>query len=932
MPATQPQQASTLEWLTQLYAHHDGHLAAFALDRTTGDRRTAWGHTGDLASFSTALADLEPTCCVWLGAATRTQRTRGRGTAADCDTIPGLWVDIDIAGPGHHQGGQLATDLHHAHTIANAFPLPPTAVVATGGGLQAWWLFAEPIHLADQPGLLAAWGHTWDEIGARHNVDLDNVWDPARVMRVPGTTNRKEGGARPVEVVTADWGRRYGVDDIDQHLAAPPPAPTHRSATAIPYIGPERPGDAYNLRHTGGDILARHGFTLTRTDRSGDEHWTRPGKEAREGTSATVYGDDGHTTIWSDTVRTMWPAIEVRRPYDPFGLVTCLEHRGDHRAATQALRAAGYGHTAAPTTTNGVVIEDQPEEWDEPRDFPEPAVGPPFPIEVLPSWVQRHVIDAAGQVQVPVDLTAVLAIGALSAACTGRARVHVSANWTEPVNLYLVVALRSGVGKSPAEKLMVAWLRTWQRDQIAAVMGDYEKAKLRVRHSKKKLAKLEGGMGEDADLFRAMDDVTKAEADVPTLPRLLADDASPEAVATLLRDHGERLAILSTEADLFDMLLKGKPGQRQNMNIYLKAWSGDSFIRDRKGGSESGPEWTELANPLLTCSVTVQPSVLARLYGDDEMVGRGFASRFMVSAPRDFIGRRNQAKRFEDTRLPGAHSYDEEATRLASKWSRWARPADLRISTGARDTLQAFLVETEPTLAAGGENERLAEWANKLYASVARYAGLLHLAEDGDTQAEINADTMARAVALGRYWMGHATAIGATTDHIEAQATAILGWVAEVGEFSLAQLQAGLRRPGIGLDLAADYVPALEALVGLGWLRPLAEGDWRSSVGVRRSQSPRFAPWPGMCGKPLSAFYPRSPRTAYMGECFSPLPPLPPHPPLDGTRYADYADNAIEAEIHNRPKTHADYADNADGIAAALVETIAIDPDEDLFT
>ena len=69
-----------------------------------------------------------------------------------------------------------------------------------------------------------------------------------------------------------------------------------------------------------------------------------------------------------------------------------------------------------------------------------------------------------------------------------------------------------------------------------------------------------------------------------------------------------------------------------------------------------------------------------------------------------------------------------------------------------------------------------------------------------------------------------------------------------------------------------------------------------------------------------------------MGECFSPLPPLPSHPPLDGTRYADYADNAIEAEIDNGAKTHAVYADNADEAAGAPAETIAIDPDEDLFT
>src|SRR5690606_33305319 len=99
---------------------------------------------------------------------------------------------------------------------------------------------------------------------------------------------------------------------LDQHLDPAPTPPRHRTGTQLAYIGPERPGDAYSLAHTGGDLLVRKGFTLARTDRNGDEHWTRPGKDTREGTSATVYREDGHTTIWSDTCTATWPALRVR--------------------------------------------------------------------------------------------------------------------------------------------------------------------------------------------------------------------------------------------------------------------------------------------------------------------------------------------------------------------------------------------------------------------------------------------------------------------------------------------------------------------------------------------------------------------------------------------------------------------------------------------
>ncbi|MEO6627898.1 MAG: AAA family ATPase [Aquihabitans sp.] len=357
MPEPAPDTTTTLEWLHHLYGTTEqGWLTLFCLNRVTGKRHVEWAPVDLLDLLADKAAEHEPTSCVWFGVATRHQRLDGgrRGGIEDCDAIPGLWVDIDVTGPGHADVGRLATDIHHARRIAAAFPLPPTAVINTGGGLQAWWLFPEMVDLDDSTRpLLAAWGTTWKRIGEEHDVDLDNVFDAPRIMRLPGTTNRKAGLARPVAVESADWQRRYGADDLEQHLDAPPEPPRHRSASTLPYIGPERPGDAYSLRHTGGDILARHGFTLGHTDHTGNEHWVRPGKEAREGTSATVYAEDGHTTIWSDTVRSMHPTIETMRPYDPFGLITHLEHHGDFGAATTSLRAAGYG---ASQTDIGIAI------------------------------------------------------------------------------------------------------------------------------------------------------------------------------------------------------------------------------------------------------------------------------------------------------------------------------------------------------------------------------------------------------------------------------------------------------------------------------------------------------------------------------------------------------------------------------------------------
>ncbi len=72
------------------------------------------------------------------------------------------------------------------------------------------------------------------------------------------------------------------------------------------------------------------------------------------------------------------------------------------------------------------------------------------------------------------------------------------------------------------------------------------------------------------------------EIEVPVIPRLLADDATPEATATLLADHGGRIAIISTEGGVFDTIA-GRYARTVNMDVYLKGHSGDRLRVDRQG-------------------------------------------------------------------------------------------------------------------------------------------------------------------------------------------------------------------------------------------------------------------------------------------------------------------------------------------------------------
>jgi hypothetical protein len=156
------------EWLTHLYGDADGWVSLFALDRLSGERVVRWGRAADVTKLSAEVTKLAPTSCVWFGVATRAQRLPGgkRGERDDCEVIPAMWVDIDVAGPNHARD-DLPPNVEAAHELVAMFPLAPTAVVATGGGLQAWWFLAEPVAIDDGEELLVRWGATWADLAAR---------------------------------------------------------------------------------------------------------------------------------------------------------------------------------------------------------------------------------------------------------------------------------------------------------------------------------------------------------------------------------------------------------------------------------------------------------------------------------------------------------------------------------------------------------------------------------------------------------------------------------------------------------------------------------------------------------------------------------------------------------------------------------------------
>src|SRR3712207_4631029 len=74
--------------------------------------------------------------------------------------------------------------------------------------------------------------------------------------------------------------------------------------------------------------------------------------------------------------------------------------------------------------------------WKEPTDLYSNGDLPTFPIEGLPPVLQAMAEGLAEELQIPVDLVAVIALAALSAALAGRVEVRMHGSHRERVTLY----------------------------------------------------------------------------------------------------------------------------------------------------------------------------------------------------------------------------------------------------------------------------------------------------------------------------------------------------------------------------------------------------------------------------------------------------------------------------------------------------------------
>ena len=294
---------------------------------------------------------------------------------------------------------------------------------------------------------------------------------------------------------------------------------------------------------------------------------------------------------------------------------------------------------------------------------------PPFPTDALPGPIADMVTALAEATQTDPGMPGTSALSVLSACTGGHAVIEIRPGWREPLNAYLTTIAESGERKSSVQRAMVAPILAAERQLVGKGEGERLEAETRKQVATKAAEKQRNtaaaAAGKD-EWDKAMADAIGAAmiADaivVPPIPRLVADDITPEAAASLLAEQGGRLAIVSAEGGVFDIIAGRYTRSLANMDVFLKGHPGDELRVDRKGRPPP-PEY--VPRPALTLGLMIQPAVLAAIAANRKFRGRGLRPGSCTRGRRRRSGAARSGRRSPTPR--------PAAMRLRSASSSWA--------------------------------------------------------------------------------------------------------------------------------------------------------------------------------------------------------------------------------------------------------------------
>jgi hypothetical protein len=559
-------------------------------------------HPGKIeaATFQTSQRDA---ASVWIEARqgikniyTSVNRASGAAAASnrlakkDVGTIRAVVADLD---PGKIKGGDASGEnfvrerarlLKVVNAMASEAACPPTLIVDSGGGYQAWWQLAEPLPAtAESVALVEGIGRT-----IQNRYGGDPVWNIDRIMRLPGTVNvpdpeKAAQGRTPAlsGVLPLSTGLPVTLEALQAW--APPTAPRAKQDAKLPEIDMGALPDADDYGELPSELRDRFEAARKR-DAVLDKLWGgQPAPEQKDvSPSGFSYALAGRLKRAGE-----FTAID-------FGaLLRVWDHRSEKEIDARRI-ARDWGNNPMNGTSSGFesreisnrpkspasgkVAAAPPTDWNEPTDLWVDNLQPAsLPAGVLPDLVERVARDRGLRLGVEAGAPAAALVTVLGSLVPAGNRLQMrqhDPDWrVKPIQWTAIIgppgsnkSATIGYAVSAVEKLEGEWRKTFAAAERKRKISE-------SRRAVPTKAKPEN-----------LDDVFADEpTEKPRFRQKLFNDATTEALAVALSENPEGLLYHSDELAGW---LGGMDAYRakggKDRPFWLQAKEGGPFTVNRK--------------------------------------------------------------------------------------------------------------------------------------------------------------------------------------------------------------------------------------------------------------------------------------------------------------------------------------------------------------
>jgi len=465
------------------------------------------------------------------------------------------------------------------------------------------------------------------------------------------------------------------------------------------------------------------------------------------------------------------------------------------------------------------------ESWPEIVELSQPA-PPQFDPKWLPPYIGDYVKALSDSLCVSTDMTGMAALSMLGIACQ-RKSVRFN-KWSEPLCLYTLLIAEPGEKKSPVLSAVMKPLLEWQGEKNAALQPQIRQSKREKDILEKKIQKMkERVVNGDAgagitleELYLQLDNFEEYKE-----LRLFVDDVTTERLAALMAEQGESIALVSSEGGIFQTLAGRYSGGTPSIDLFLKAFNGEPCSVDRMTRAT-----VSMNAPKLSSFLSVQPHVMKEVLSNTAFCGLGLVDRFLYILPESSLGKSNY-------RSPGIPEKIQERYDGTIKFLLEVRDYKTvySLSPEADELFYQYSIEVNKRMR--DDLHFISGWAGKHCGLVGRIAAIIEAAYTDEIK--LTAQSMEKAIHIGRYLIGHAKAAFdiAGADETVERARYILKRLIDKGEANYSQRDIMRHCKGKGINTVTDLFDPLLILCDRGYIRPTSEGLGGS---LGRPGSPRY--------------------------------------------------------------------------------------------